>query len=204
MASTQELPESRARAFHDLSEFPEFNNLTRSSSIIREEVHGNDLWMSWSSDNYDSNGKCLFLTGDWKVCPVYFGHFDPYSMVPSSFDRNDVDRLLASLPLRFPKTVALLERLPRVRYAAFSKLRPGCRLQPHRHRNPHSLIFHLGLCIPPGGTCGLRVDGRTHIWSRAGDAVIFDDNLEHSAWNDSDAERLILYVDFVRAGPAAS
>jgi hypothetical protein len=202
--SAQAGVEDHATAFFRLTEFPELDALVQRHAVVRDELRGNALWMKWPSDSYDASGKCLFLTGDWKVCPVYFGDQDPYSMVSATVDRSVVDRLLASLPVRFPNTVALLGQLPGVRYAAFSRLHPGGRLQPHRHKNPGSLIFHMGLIVPPGGTCGLQVGGQTHLWLDAGDAVIFDDNLEHSAWNDSDQERIILYVDFVRPRPASS
>jgi len=37
---------------------------------------------------------------------------------------------------------------------------------------------------------------RDHIWDQQGDIIVFDDNKLHSAWNDSDHERILFYVDF--------
>lgn len=204
MVSIQEKGEDRPTAFYNPADFPQVQALIQNHAVAREELRDNGLWMKWPSDSYDANGNCLFLTGDWKVCPVYFGSMDPRSLISGSADPRVVDRLLASLPLRFPNTVALLSKLSGIRYAAFSRLHPGGRLQPHCHNNPSSLILHMGLIVPPGGTCGLRVGEQTHIWSHVGDVVVFDDNLEHSAWNDSDQERIVLYVDFDRPRLASS
>jgi aspartate beta-hydroxylase len=46
--------------------------------------------------------------------------------------------------------------------------------------------------VPPG--CGFRVGGETREW-RAGEAWVFDDTIEHEAWNDSNALRVILICD---------
>jgi aspartyl/asparaginyl beta-hydroxylase (cupin superfamily) len=54
------------------------------------------------------------------------------------------------------------------------------------------LLVHLALVIPPG--CGFRVGGETRPW-REGEAWIFDDTIEHEAWNDSDELRVILICD---------
>jgi aspartyl/asparaginyl beta-hydroxylase (cupin superfamily) len=192
------------KAFYDLSEFPELQKLTENHAAVREDLQGNELWLNWASDSYDAQGNCLFLAGDWKICPVYFGRFNPYDMIPSTMDKGVVDQLLASLPRRFPRTVSLLSEIPNIKFAGFSRLKPKTNLVPHRHNNPHSVVYHLGVVIPPGGTCGLMVDGQTHIWSKAGDAVIFYDGFEHSAWNDSDEERIVLYADLIVSEEPAS
>ena len=53
-------------------------------------------------------------------------------------------------------------------------------------------IVHLPLVLPPG--CGFRVGGETREW-RIGEAWVFDDTIEHAAWNDSDETRIILICD---------
>jgi len=46
--------------------------------------------------------------------------------------------------------------------------------------------------VPPG--CGFRVGGETREWV-PGKAWVFDDTIEHEAWNESDAARAILIFD---------
>jgi len=57
------------------------------------------------------------------------------------------------------------------------------------------LICHLPLIVPPN--CRLRV-GNTTRTVEAGKVMIFDDSIEHEAWNDSDAPRAILLFEIWR------
>ena len=50
----------------------------------------------------------------------------------------------------------------------------------------------MPLIVPPG--CGFRVGGETRVWEE-GRAFVFDDTIEHEAWNDSDALRAVLIFD---------
>ena len=54
------------------------------------------------------------------------------------------------------------------------------------------LTVHLPLIVPEG--CGFRVGSTTREWV-PGSAWVFDDTIEHEAWNDSDAPRAILIFD---------
>jgi len=166
-------------------------------SLIRDELGGTPSWIDWGSDQRDPSGHCRFLDGQWTVFPVYVGRYDGPGLAMGHPElEGQAEELWASLPRLFPATTELLRPLPHVNYAAFTRLHAGSRLAPHRHRNPHSLILHLGLVIPPGETCGLRVADRVHVWKAPGDAVVFNDNLDHSAWNDSAGDRVLFYLDF--------
>ena len=57
--------------------------------------------------------------------------------------------------------------------------------------------LHLGLVVPPG--CRLRVANETRDWQE-GKCLVFDDTVEHEAWNDSDQVRSTLLLDFLRPG----
>jgi beta-hydroxylase len=50
---------------------------------------------------------------------------------------------------------------------------------------------------PPEGGCRIRVGNDVRAW-REGKSLIFDDSNEHEVWNDCDAHRVVLFVDFVR------
>ena len=54
-------------------------------------------------------------------------------------------------------------------------------------------VARLGL--PPG--CGFRVGSETREW-KIGEGWVFDDTIEHEAWNDSDQTRVILLFDIWR------
>ncbi|MGE0532122.1 MAG: aspartyl/asparaginyl beta-hydroxylase domain-containing protein [Hyphomonadaceae bacterium] len=99
---------------------------------------------------------------------------------------------------RCPKTTALLEGLPLARQegfgptVVFSVLQPHTRIPPHTGSTNVRLLTHLPLILPPG--CGFRVGNQVREW-RIGEAWVFDDSVDHEAWNDSDETRVILIFD---------
>jgi aspartate beta-hydroxylase len=99
---------------------------------------------------------------------------------------------------RCPKTVAALGAWPKCELpgsaptAVFSILEPRTRIPPHTGVNNARLICHLPLIVPPG--CGFRVGAETRQWE-PGKAFVFDDTIEHEAWNDSSEPRAVLIFD---------
>jgi aspartyl/asparaginyl beta-hydroxylase (cupin superfamily) len=76
-----------------------------------------------------------------------------------------------------------------------SLLRPGARIPPHTGMINCRYICHLPLVVPPD--CGFRVGDRTIEWQE-GKVIIFDDTVQHEAWNNSDRNRLVLIFDIWR------
>jgi aspartyl/asparaginyl beta-hydroxylase (cupin superfamily) len=99
---------------------------------------------------------------------------------------------------RCPRTARALERWPKCELegtgptAVFSILDANTRIPPHVGVNNARLIAHLPLIVPPG--CGFRVGAETREWI-PGQAFVFDDTIEHEAWNQSDQPRAVLIVD---------
>ena len=76
--------------------------------------------------------------------------------------------------------------------AMFSLLAPRTRIPPHSGVANTRLVCHLPLIVPPD--CGFRCGATTCEW-RVGEAFVFDDTIEHEAWNDSDELRVVLILD---------
>jgi aspartyl/asparaginyl beta-hydroxylase (cupin superfamily) len=99
---------------------------------------------------------------------------------------------------RCPRTAAALAALPQVDIPAraptafFSILDARTKIPAHSGVTNTRLTVHLPLIVP--GHCRFRVGGETREW-RIGSAWVFDDTIEHEAWNDSDAPRAILIFD---------
>ncbi|MDE2305138.1 MAG: aspartyl/asparaginyl beta-hydroxylase domain-containing protein [Gammaproteobacteria bacterium] len=99
---------------------------------------------------------------------------------------------------RCPRTVEATAHAPQVDVpgrgptAFFSILDARTRIPPHTGITNARLTVHLPLVVPPG--CHFRVGGETREW-REGVAWVFDDTIEHEAWNDSDLPRAILIFD---------
>lgn len=101
---------------------------------------------------------------------------------------------------RCPRTWEALQAAPLPRIinsptAMFSLLRAGTRIPPHTGSHNARLICHLPLIVPPG--CGFRVGNETRLWQE-GKLLIFDDTIEHEAWNESDQDRVVLIFDIWR------
>ena len=97
-----------------------------------------------------------------------------------------------------PATMELLAGVPqpdqpgRTPAAMFSLLKPRTRIPAHAGVTNVRVVTHLPLIVPPG--CGFRVGNETRQWV-PGEAWVFDDTIEHEAWNDSDQLRVVLIFD---------
>ena len=99
---------------------------------------------------------------------------------------------------RGPQTAALLKSLPMCRQDGFGPTAVFSALQPHTHIPAHTgssnvrLLTHLPLILP--GPARFRVGNTVRDW-KMGQAWVFDDTIDHEAWNDADEMRVILIFD---------
>jgi ornithine lipid ester-linked acyl 2-hydroxylase len=104
----------------------------------------------------------------------------------------DIDENLA----RCPQTAAIIRRVPNLNSAFFSILAPGAHIPAHRGVTKGLITCHLGLIVPKGPV-RMRVDREIVQWAE-GRTLVFDDTYEHEVWNDTDATRVVLLVQFAR------
>jgi aspartate beta-hydroxylase len=99
---------------------------------------------------------------------------------------------------RCPRTAALLSAAPmhdvpgHAPTAFFSILDAGAHIPPHTGVTNSRVIVHVPLVLP--GACRFRVGSQTREW-RMNEAWVFDDTIEHEAWNDSAYPRAVLIFD---------
>jgi len=116
----------------------------------------------------------------------------------SAFHLYKMGRLVEENAARCPTTMRLLDGAPqpeqqgRTPAAMFSLLKPKTRIPPHTGVTNVRLVTHVPLIVPEG--CGFRVGNDTRQWV-PGKAWVFDDTIEHEAWNDSDKLRVVLIFD---------
>jgi aspartate beta-hydroxylase len=109
--------------------------------------------------------------------------------------------LVAQNAARCPKSVQALASVPlahmknRGASVLFSLLQPGAHIPPHTGEMNTRLICHLPLVVPPN--CQLRVGNETRT-TVEGKAWVFDDTIEHEAWNSSEHTRVILLLEVWR------
>jgi aspartyl/asparaginyl beta-hydroxylase (cupin superfamily) len=116
----------------------------------------------------------------------------------SAFHLLEAGRINEANAARCPLTMHAIAGAPqpdqpgRTPVAMFSALKPRTRIPPHCGVSNARLVTHVPLIIPPG--CGFRVGNDVREWV-PGQAWVFDDTIEHEAWNDSDQLRVILMFD---------
>jgi aspartyl/asparaginyl beta-hydroxylase (cupin superfamily) len=103
---------------------------------------------------------------------------------------------------RCPRTWDILLRhapVPRVPgwgpSVVFSLLKAGAHIGAHTGMYDTRLICHLPLIVPSG--CRFRVGNEVRLWEE-GRLLIFDDTIEHEAWNDGPEDRVVLIFDIWR------
>jgi aspartyl/asparaginyl beta-hydroxylase (cupin superfamily) len=97
-----------------------------------------------------------------------------------------------------PETWRIVQRIPGLRTAMFSILEPGKRIPPHRGPYNGVLRLHLGLLVPePRDRAAIRIGPELRHWDE-GSALVFDDAYEHEAWNETERERVVLFIDFAK------
>lgn len=102
---------------------------------------------------------------------------------------------------RAPATMAALATAPmpviaaRSPMALYSLLRPDTHIRPHNGMLNTRLICHLPLIT--NADCAIRVGNETRSWQQ-GRLLIFDDSIEHEAWNRGGATRIILLFEIWR------
>ena len=116
----------------------------------------------------------------------------------SAFHLYKKGALVAENAAKCPALMKLLDGVPqpdqpgRTPAAMFSLLKPKTRIPPHVGVSNVRLVTHLPLIVPDG--CGFRVGNETREWI-PGKAWVFDDTIEHEAWNNSDKLRVVLIFD---------
>lgn len=163
---------TRKPGFFDLRDFPLLVALEEHAPAIKHElaeILPDQGFQPWPESTLYNSG--------WDVFGFYF--------FGRKFEANCT---------RCPRTAALVARIPGLTSAGFSRLAPGTRIRPHVGYTKRVLRCHLGVAVPPT-QCAMRVGDETRAWAD-GKCLIFDDTVEHEAWNLSDKYRVVLLVDF--------
>ena len=182
-------PDLPQRRYFEAGEFPWAPAVEAATDAIRAEILAEldraggrfSPYMVSNPDRPRSNYHGLIDNPEWSTLELW-ENGEPVS----------------GLTDRFPATMAAIEAtdLPRITVRApnilFSKLVPGARIPPHHGMINTRLVCHLPLIVPPG--CGFRVGGETRQWEE-GKLLIFDDSIEHEAWNEGSSDRIILIFD---------
>ncbi|HEY7638396.1 MAG TPA: aspartyl/asparaginyl beta-hydroxylase domain-containing protein [Steroidobacteraceae bacterium] len=182
-------PQLPAREFYPRAEFPWLERLEVATPEIGAEFERVFAEDAASLEPYIAYPQGVPLD-QW----AELNHSRRWSVFYLWRDGKPVDEHLQ----RCPRTAQLLASLPLLDirgYAPavfFSILDAKSHIPAHTGVTNTRVIVHLPLIIPQ--SCRFRVGSTTREW-RLGEAWVFDDTIEHEAWNDSDVPRAILIFD---------
>jgi len=169
------------RPILDVADFPALKPLTDNWRVIRDEgmalIEQGKVGVA---TGHNDIGFHTFFRLGWKRFYLKWYEAPP-----------------ASAKALCPRTVELLAQVPQVHGAMFAMLPAGGRLGAHRDPFAGSLRYHLGLRTPNSDACWIEVDGQRYSW-RDGEAVVFDETYVHTARNETEVDRLILFCDVER------
>jgi aspartate beta-hydroxylase len=182
-------PELPAIEFFDRSQFPWLNALEAQWEHIRAELlqvlvtdqEGLQPYIDfqlsapldqWRTLNKSRSWSAYFL---WNQGTALSDHMARCPITTQALDMPGRPSIQARAPTAF-----------------FSLLDPKTRIPAHTGVTNTRLTVHLPLIVPEG--CGFRVGATTREWV-PGQAWVFDDTIEHEAWNDSDSPRAVLIFD---------
>jgi aspartyl/asparaginyl beta-hydroxylase (cupin superfamily) len=184
-------PELPQVQFYERNDFPWLDRVEAATADIRAEL---------TEVLKDTAGIKPYVQADPRR-PSY----DPTGMLNnpdwSAFYLWQAGNVVEANAARCPATMKALAGVPlasitnRSPSVLFSLLRPGAHIPPHTGFVNTRLICHLPLIVPRG--CGLRVGNETRT-PVEGEAWVFDDTMEHEAWNRSDGIRAILLFEIWR------
>lgn len=110
----------------------------------------------------------------------------------------------ASFAIHCPQTVELLESFNQPKlmtevpfsYAFFSTLGKQSSIAAHYGPCNLRVRVHFALSVPSSNVndCGMQIGDEKVSWQE-GECVFFDDTYEHSVWNKTDDERVVLLFD---------
>jgi aspartyl/asparaginyl beta-hydroxylase (cupin superfamily) len=184
-------PELPQIQFYDREHFPWLDRVEAATADIRAEL---------IEVLKDPTGIEPYVQADARR-PSY----DPTGMLDnpdwSAFYLWQAGKIVQANAARCPATMDAMADVPlsavknRSPSVLFSLLRPGARIPPHTGFVNTRLICHLPLIVPPGWALRVGSETRTPV---EGKVWVFDDTMEHEAWNRSDRIRAILLFEIWR------
>jgi aspartate beta-hydroxylase len=185
---TYHFPNLAPIEFFDRADFPWLDPIEACTDAVRDEFlqilqaeEGFTPYISYPDDVPQNQFAELNNSPNWSAFHLYKS-----------------GKLIAENAAKAPTTMKLLEGAPkpeqegRTPAVMFSLLKPKTRIPAHTGVTNVRLVTHLPLIIPED--CGFRVGNDTRKWV-PGKAWVFDDTIEHEAWNDSDKLRVVLIFD---------
>jgi aspartyl/asparaginyl beta-hydroxylase (cupin superfamily) len=194
--------------FYDLYDFPElqpfhdaFEDIRAECAAVTQTIHYENPRSQkvWSGDHKEEAHKYLTDHKDMN------GWMTTWKIGSDEGNTRWVNFPLCALGVQFERNLAecptlaklLKENSSFIRIAGFSKLLPRADIEQHVDSTGMpwgTMSYHLGLIVPEKNKCVLKVDGENKYHTE-GESFLFESTYLHSAENNTDSERTILYIE---------
>lgn len=174
---------------HSLFEDP------KSFSLLKQEVtdmlyatHGGDT-LRFTKDTY--SGENSYIGSDikkkdgktlgWRILNIKVG--EEYSKIAKT---------------HFPHLVKLLKKVPEIKSCIISVLQPGIKIPIHVGYYKGIMRYMIPTHVPTDrNKVFLCVNGKKYKWTE-GKGVLWDDTFLHKVYNNTNENRVVIYMDVVR------
>jgi len=197
---------SKQQSFYDISNFPQLDILCQNWKIIRDEYKQLNL----SIMNVDRVNKAHEEVYE-EVFDQVVNKGENYGWIKGwgEGDKSNSDWLQYGLIFKdqkvpfigssMSKTIELLQEVDGLVVAAFLKLKPRSVLHTHNHPDlivKQALQLHLPIETATHNNFNyINVNGNFRQYE-CGKPIVFDGTLDHFALNESNLERITLYLEF--------
>jgi aspartyl/asparaginyl beta-hydroxylase (cupin superfamily) len=101
----------------------------------------------------------------------------------------------------FPTLVRLLDTMPEIKSCSISILEPHVHIPVHTGYHKNIMRYLLPIIVPKNKKgVYLCVNSHKYYWTE-GEGVLFDDTYPHSAYNNTNEIRVVIYMDIARPYP---
>jgi len=158
----------------------------------------NDVWCQKLLNNWEGVLREIEGNGDKSFVSYFNNTFSnkesQWKFIPLRMWGVEYSKNAAS----FPFTKSLIEEIPFVASASFSKLEPETKIKKHTGDSNIMYRVHIPLIVPGSlPECGFKVLDESVSWE-LGSAFAFCDAFEHEAWNNTKMDRVVLILDIIR------
>lgn len=163
--------------FHNPDQFAWVQTLKDYYPDVKREW---ERWPKWLSAPYGSfrKGKQLETEGKWYVVPLM-----------------NKDKPIWFMRWFFPKTTELIKAIPVFENMCFSVFYPGA--ETVKHTGWTDSIVRVHLAIDTHENCTLHCVDES-VTLKNGEVLVFEDGLEHWAYNHSNKIRTVLLFDVLK------
>ena len=187
--------------YYNVDKFQQFNMLFNNYDVIKkdvEKIRNKNVFSIHRSKNMDTNSKemddyinSISMKEEWVYAWSTENNKPNYKWLNYPLVYNN-----KALNLVPNNTIKILQKIGNIRLAGFSLMKANSIIGEHSDDCgllTNSLTLHFGVDVP--NNCYLKVNNKQENENN-NKIIIFDSNYVHSAYNKSNQDRIILYVDF--------